>query len=62
MEQGGELYRSPKILKLFQKRGFKIHPTGADASNQNGPVEQGHRIVAKGIRARLTGSGLPARF
>lgn len=60
MDQGSELYRSPKILKLFQKRGFKIHPTGADALHQNGPVEQGHWTIAKGIRVLLTGAGLPA--
>ena len=31
MDQGGELYNNPKVRKIFEKRGFAIHPTGADA-------------------------------
>ena len=42
MDQGEELYNNPKVRKLFEKRGFAIHPTGANASHQNGPVERAH--------------------
>jgi hypothetical protein len=42
MDQGGELYRNPQVCKLFQDYGYEICPSGADASNQNGPVECGH--------------------
>lgn len=62
MDQGGELFRNPKVRKIFEKRGFKIHPTGTDASHQNGPVERAHRTVAKGIQALLIGSNLDPKF
>ena len=62
MDQGGKLFNNPKVQKLFEKRGFAIHPTGANASHQNGPVEQAHRTVAKGMRAFLVGSSAPIKF
>ena len=45
MDQGGELYNNPKVRKVFEKRGFAIYPTGADASHQNGPVRQSYQRV-----------------
>ena len=49
MDQGGESFCNPKVMKIFEKRGFKINPTGTDASHQNGPVECDHCTVTKGI-------------
>ena len=62
MDQGGELYNNPKVRKIFEKRGFAIHPTGADASHQNGLVKRAHRTVAKGMRSFLVSSGAPIKF
>jgi len=42
MDQGGELYNNPEVRKLFTWFRYDIRPTGADASNQNAPVERGH--------------------
>ena len=36
--------------------------TGADASNQNGPVERAHRTISNSIWALLFGSGLSTHF
>jgi len=49
MDQGGELCDNPKVRKLFTRFGCDIGPTGADASNQNAPVERGHLVVANAI-------------
>ena len=62
MDQGGELFNNPEIKNLFTKSGYRIYPTGADASNQNGPVERAHRSVGNTIRALLTGSGIDTKF
>ena len=62
LDQGGELYQNPEVRRLFQRFGYQVRPTGADASNQNGPVERGHRSVANAIRALLTGANLPVKF
>ena len=62
MDQGGELFNNPEIKNLFTKSGDRIHPTGADTSNQNGPVERAHRSIADTIRALLTGSGIDTKF
>ena len=63
LDQGGELYKNPKVCELFEEYGYKdIQPTGADASNQNGPVERGHLTVANSILAMLTGSNLGVKF
>ena len=61
MDQGGELYKSPAVQKLFEQYGYTIHPTGADTSRQNA-VERHQRTIANGIRSLLIGSGLPAKF
>ena len=56
------MFNNPEIKNLFAKSGYRIHPIGADASNQNGPVEQGHRSIVDTIRALLTGSGIDTKF
>ena len=62
MDQGGELCNNPEVRKLFTRFGYEIRPTGADASNQNAPVERGHLVVANAIRALLLGANLPIKF
>ena len=62
MDQGGELFNNPEVKNLFQKSGYTIKPTGADASHQNGPAERGHRTIADMMRALLTGSNLDIKF
>jgi len=52
----------PEARKLFTRFGHDIRPTGADASNQNAPVERGHSVVANAIRALLLGANLPIKF
>ena len=47
----GELLNSPEVKNLFTKSRYRIYPTGADAFNQNGPVERGHRTIANTIQA-----------
>ena len=53
MDQGGELYKNPEVHKLFTEFHYDIRPTGAGASNQNGPAERGHLTVANAVRAML---------
>lgn len=62
LDQGGELYANPAVRALFSRFDYDIRPTGADASNQNGPVERGHLTVANAIRAMLTGANMDVRF
>jgi hypothetical protein len=62
MDQGGELYRNPEVRKLFKQFKYEIRPTGADSSNQNGPVECAHLNVGSAIRAMLHGANLPIKF
>ena len=62
LDQGGELYKNPKVRELFNKYDYKIRVTGADASNQNGPVERAHGTVAAAVRALLHGAGLGIKF
>ena len=33
LDQGGELFGSAKVKKIFQRHGFTIRPTGADSSH-----------------------------
>ena len=57
------MYRNPKVRELFEEFGYDdIRPTGADASNQNGPVERAHCTVANAIRAMLIGANLGVQF
>ena len=46
LDQGGELYRNLDVINLFRKFKYQVFPTGADSSNQNGPVERAHRSVS----------------
>jgi len=46
---GCELCNNPEVRKLFTQFGYDIRSTGADASNQNAPVEHGHLVVANAI-------------
>jgi hypothetical protein len=62
MDQGGELYCNPQVCKLFQDHGYEICPSGADASNQNGPVERGHLMVKNAVHALLIGANLDIKF
>ena len=62
MDEGGELFNNSEIRNLFTKSGYRVYPTGADASNQNGPVEPGHCSIANTIQALLTGSGIDTKF
>ncbi|KAG7374842.1 reverse transcriptase RNA-dependent DNA polymerase [Nitzschia inconspicua] len=62
LDQGGELYANPAVRALFEEFGYAVRPTGADASNQNGPVERAHLTVANALRAMLLGAGLDPRF
>ena len=62
MDQGGELYNNIEVRNLFEKKGYKVFPTGADSSHQNGPVERGHRTLGDAMRAMLLGANLDAKF
>jgi hypothetical protein len=62
MDQGGELYKNPRVRNLFKKFKYEIYPTGADSSSQNGPVERSHRTVSNGVKAILIGAGLDIKF
>ena len=62
LDQGGELYNNPEVRDLFGEFDYEIRPTGADSSNQNGPVERAHLTVANGVRTMLTGADLDVQF
>ena len=62
LDQGGELYCNLEIHNLFRKFGYEVQCTGADASNQNGPVECAHRTISNSIWALLFGSELSTCF
>ena len=47
---------------LFNQYGYDVRPTGADASNQNGPVERSHQTIGNALRSMLSGAGLTAKF
>ena len=62
MDQDGELYKNPLVRDLFAEFNYDIRPTGADASNQNGPVERAHLTVGNALRAMLLGANLDIKF
>jgi hypothetical protein len=62
MDQGGELYRNPEARALFKRFKYDLRPTGADSSNQNGPVERAHLNVGNAIRSMLHGANMPIKF
>jgi hypothetical protein len=39
-----------------------VHPTGTNASNQNGPVERAHQTTSNVLRATHLGAGFDAKF
>ena len=57
LDQWGELYYNPEVLNLFCQYKYKVFPTGAEASHQNGPVEQRHQTIATSVHALLFVSG-----
>ncbi|KAG7360930.1 hypothetical protein IV203_036029 [Nitzschia inconspicua] len=61
LDQGGELYRNPAVRRLFKQYNYTVRPTGADSSNQNGPVERAHLTLGNSIRS-LHGAGLSPQF
>ena len=62
LDQGGELFDHLEVRNLFEKKGYTMHPTGTDASRQNGPVGQGHQTLANTICAPLLGANLDVKF
>jgi hypothetical protein len=62
LDQGGELYQNPKVRSLSERHGYDVRPTGADASNQNGPVEWSHQTIGNALWSMLSGAGLDAKF
>ena len=62
LDQGGKLYANPEVRRLFERYGYDIRPTGADASNQNGPVERAHLTFSNAIRSQLLGANLSPKF
>ena len=52
MDQGGESFNNPEVKNSFTKLGCSIHPTRADASNQNGPTKMAQQ--SKDIELLLT--------
>ena len=61
-DQGGELYRSRKVHEVASKFGYKIEPTGADNSSQNGIAERPNRTFGNMMRAVLSSAGLGSEF
>ena len=56
------MYGNPEVRTLFQRYGYDIRVTGADASNQNGPVERAHLTVANAVCSLLIGANLSPKF
>ena len=61
-DQGGELGRCRRVLKLFQDFGYTIQLTGADSSHQNGSVERSHQSIGNMVRSLLHGASLERKF
>ena len=62
LDLGGELGRSPEVIKIFSDAGYHIETTAANSSHQNGPGERPHRTIGEGIRALLGGANLEPKF
>jgi hypothetical protein len=58
LDQGGELYKNPKVCDLFEMFGYSIRATGADSSHQNGPVDIAHLTISNALRTMLIGANL----
>ena len=59
VDQWSGLFNNPEVVT---KLGYTIHPTHANASNQNGPAKCGHQPIANMMQAILTGSNLDIKF
>jgi hypothetical protein len=62
LDQGGELYANQTIKDLFEGFKYDVRPTGAESSNQNGPVERAHLTVANALRAMMLGASVDMQF
>ena len=62
MDQGGELFDNLEVENLFIKARHAMCPTGANASNQNGPVKRDHCTIADTMHAFLTRANLLPKF
>ena len=62
MDQGHELGRSKRVVKLLQQHGYHVELTGADASHQNGLVERSHQTIGNMIRSLLIGSNVSKKL
>ena len=62
MDNGGKLFKNPRLVDLFEHYGFAAYPSGFDASYQNGPCERAHLTVANGVCTLLDGASLSTRF
>ena len=62
LDQGGKLFDNPEVRNIFACQGYYIHPTGADASHQNGLVECSHRYIGDAVRDFLTSANLDVKF
>ena len=62
MDQGDELFRSPKIRNFFSRFDYEVLPTSPDSSNHNGFVERAHSNVSQGIKKLLIGASLDVKF
>jgi hypothetical protein len=58
----GEIYSNPTVRDILPGFGYEVRPAGADASNQNGPVERARLTVANAMRAMLLGANLDFKF
>jgi hypothetical protein len=59
---GGELGRSPDVVRLFEQAGYSVEPTAPASSSSNGSAERPHQTIADAIRCMLAGAGLSAKF
>ena len=62
MDQGGELGKCKQVKTLFEKFGYSVEVTGADASHQNGLVERSHQTIGNMLRSLLIGNNVPLKL
>ena len=58
VHQGRELFDNPEAKNVPTKSGCTTHPTGANTSNQNVPLERNHQTMADMASAFLAGANL----
>ena len=59
---GGEMGKSPEIVRLFERAGYSVEPTAPHSSHQNGPGERPHQTISDAIRTMLAGADLAPKF